>query len=144
MRPDNSSLPKVAGRKPAWLTWCLLGLAVAALLTVGNNWGARAFTSRFVSPFGDDMGGTNDCSSPDTPCKTIQNAVNQSGSGDLIELAPGTYTENVTVSQNVTIQGDAFNPSTVNGGAAGPVFAINNGQAVTPRMMTITTGNAPG
>jgi hypothetical protein len=144
MRPDNFSLPKVGGRKSAWLTWCLLGLAIAALLTVGT----RAFTSRFVSPFGDDMMGANDCSSPDTPCATIQNAVNQSGSGDLIELSPGTYTENVTVNQSVTIQGDAFNPSIVNGGGIGPVFIVNANDlssaplTATLSMMTITNGNA--
>ena len=144
MRPDNSSLPKVGGRKSAWLTWCLLGLAVAALVTVGDNWGARAFTSRFVSPFGDDMMGANDCSSPDTPCATIQQAVNQSGSGDLIEVAPGTYTENVTVSQSVTIQGDAFNPSIVDGNQLGPVFIIDSGNSVNLTSLTIMNGNASG
>jgi hypothetical protein len=82
-----------AGARAPRLTWCLLIMGAAALLTVGENWAARAFTSRFVSPFGDDMMGANDCSSPDTPCKTINNAISQSMSGDLIELAPGTYVE---------------------------------------------------
>ena len=81
----------VAARR-GWVIRFLLGCGVAALMTVSaQNWVAHA-TDRFVSPFGDDMGGTNDCTSPDTPCKTIQNGVNQSGSGDLIEVAPGTYT----------------------------------------------------
>src|SRR5262249_1036959 len=95
-----------------------------------------------------DMSGANDCSSPDTPCKTIQQAVNQSGSGDLIELFPGTFTENVTVNQSVTIQGDAFNPSIVNGGGIGPVFIVQDLDlssaplTATLSMMTITNGNA--
>jgi len=83
-----------------------LVLAVAALLTIGDQKGVRAFTTRFVAPapFGDDANAP--CDSPDTPCAHIQTAINNSGSGDLIELFPGTYTENVTVNQSVTIQGD--------------------------------------
>src|SRR5260370_40211907 len=85
-----------------WALRAVLGIGIAALLVVGGqNWTAWAQTDRFVSPFGDDMGGTNDCTSPDTPCKTIQNAVNQSGAGDLIEVAGGTYAENVSVTHSV-------------------------------------------
>jgi hypothetical protein len=149
-------------RKPAWLVWSLLSLGILALLTVQENHRVQAFTSRFVSPFGDDttnsggnpgagmcgMAPCQDCSTPDSPCKTVQNAINQSGSGDLIDLAPGMYTENVTVNQSVTIQGDAFNPSIMNGGGIGPGFIINatdtgsNPLAATLSMMTITNGNA--
>ena len=35
--------------------------------------------------------------------KTIQQAVNASTSGDVIRVAPGTYTENVVVSKSLTI-----------------------------------------
>jgi hypothetical protein len=129
--------------KSGWIIRAIVGMALLALVAgAGSHWPARAQTDRFVSPFGDDLGGANDCSSPDQPCKTIQQAVNQSGSGDLIELAGGTYFENVTVSQSVTIQGDAFNPSIVNGGAAGPVFLINSGNTVALTMLTITNGSA--
>jgi hypothetical protein len=95
------------------------------------------------------MSGANDCTSPDTPCKTIQHAINESSSGDLIELAPGTYTENVTVNQSVTIQGiDPLNAAIVNGGGIGPVFIIQNVDlssnplSATLSMLTITNGNA--
>ncbi|MGH9762976.1 MAG: choice-of-anchor Q domain-containing protein, partial [Blastocatellia bacterium] len=79
---------------------------------------------------------------------TIQQAVNQAGPGDLIELGPGTYTENVTVNQSVTMLGDAFNGSTVNGNGAGPVFVIDatdtssNPLTATLNTLTITNGNA--
>src|SRR5262249_5370266 len=49
---------------------------------------------------------------------------------------------------SVTIQGDAFNPSIVNGGGIGPVFIIqnldlsSNPLSATLSMMTITNGNA--
>jgi hypothetical protein len=74
---------------------------------------------------------------------------NQSGSGDLIELSPGTYTENVTVNQSVTIQGiDPIMPAIVNGGGTGPVFIVNATDPSTApvnatlSMLTITNGNA--
>jgi hypothetical protein len=144
MRPDNSSLPKVAGRKSAWLTWCLLGVAIAALLTIQDIPRVRAFTTRFVAPapFGDDANAP--CDSPDTPCAHIQTAINNSSSGDLIEVAPGTYTENVEVSQSVTIQGDAFNPSIVDGNQLGPVFIIDATNSVNLTSLTIMNGNASG
>jgi hypothetical protein len=124
-------------------------MALAALVSIGpHNWHARAQTNRFVSPFGDDQSGANDCTSPDLPCKTIQHAVNQSGSGDLIELAPGTYTENVDVKNSVTIQGDFINSSTVNGNNTSPVFKIEqldtNTAPLTATLssLTITNGRA--
>ena len=126
----------------------LAGVMMLAVVAVAPQaWRARAQTNRLVSPFGDDLGGANDCTSPDQPCKTIQHAVNESGSGDLIELAPGTYTENVTVNQSVTVQGDFINSSIVNGNAAGPVFIIDALDAssaplsATLSFLTITNGN---
>jgi hypothetical protein len=95
------------------------------------------------------MSGANDCTSPDNPCKTIQHAIDESGSGDLIELAPGTYTENVTVNQSVTILGiDPLSPAIVNGGGTGPVFIIQSLDlstaplSATLSMLTVTNGNA--
>ena len=117
--------------------------ALALVMICGSPWRSRAQTERLVSPFGDDLGGTNDCTSPDQPCETIQNAVNQSGSGDLIELAPGTYFENVTIGQSVTIQGDSTLGSTVNGNNSGSVFVINGGSTVNLIGLTITNGNSP-
>jgi hypothetical protein len=133
-----------------WATWGLVGLGLAAVAAIGpHGWKARAGdTTRLVSPFGDDQSGGNDCTSPDLPCKTIQNAVNHSDSGDLIELAPGTYTESVTVNQSVTIQGDFINSSTVNGNNAGPVFIIDAVDTfsapltATLSMLTITNGTS--
>lgn len=117
-----------------------VGLAVIVVVPC-KDWHVRA-NDLFVSPFGDDLGGANDCTSPDQPCRTIQHAINQASSGDLIELAPGTYTENVTVSQNVTIQGDFLSGATVNGNNTGPVFVINSMITATLSNLTITNGNA--
>jgi hypothetical protein len=105
-----------------------LGVALvfgAMVIVAANDWRVRAQTNRFVSTSGDDQGGGNDCSNSGQPCKTIQNAVNHSGGGDEIDLGPGTYVENVTVSQSVTIRGDAGAGSTVDGNHAGSVLATN-------------------
>src|SRR5258708_33863753 len=60
-----------------WALRAVLGIGIAALLVAGgHNWTAWAQTDRFVSPFGDDMGGTNHCTSPDTPAKPNQNRGN--------------------------------------------------------------------
>jgi HYR domain len=129
----------------AGFTALIFGLALATLVIVGGyNWSARAQTNRFVIAIGgdDNPGFVNDCTSPDQPCATIQHAVDQSGAGDLIRLGPGTYVENVTVSQSVTVQGDGTTGSTVNGNNTNSVFIINNGVTATLDTLTITNGTA--
>jgi len=120
----------------------ILFLAFLLIILCGTPWRSRAGTTRFVAPapFGDDANAP--CDSPDTPCAHIQTAINNSMAGDLIEVFPGTYTENVHVNQSVTIQGDAFNPSIVDGNQLGPVFIIDSGNTVTLSMLTIMNGNA--
>ena len=76
-----------------------------------------------------------------SPCATIQHAVNESSSGDTINLGPGKYVENVFVNQNVTIQGDSAKGSTLDGNQASSVFGIDRGITATLSMLTITNGN---
>ena len=114
----------------------------AMVIAGGNNWRARAQTNRFVSTSGNDRGGSNDCSNSGQPCATIQNAINHSGGGDEIDLGPGTYTENVTVSQSVTIRGDAVTGSIVDGNHAESVFIINSSVSATLETLTIQNGTA--
>ncbi|HMG36403.1 MAG TPA: choice-of-anchor Q domain-containing protein, partial [Blastocatellia bacterium] len=141
----KQSGPRTSARFGRLLVWSLIGLGVVAMTTVGgNSWRARAQTNRFVSIGGDDQGGTNDCTTPDQPCATIQHAIEKSGSGDLIVVGPGTYVENVSVTVSVTIQGDGSASSMVDGNAAGPVFTINEGVTATLTQLTITNGNAQG
>ncbi|MGH9764825.1 MAG: HYR domain-containing protein [Blastocatellia bacterium] len=120
----------------------ILIVFAAMVIAAGNNWRARAQTNRFVSTSGNDQGGSNDCSNSGQPCATIQNAINHSGGGDEIDLGPGTYTENVTVSQSVTIRGDAVTGSIVDGNHAESVFIINSGVSATLETLTIQNGTA--
>lgn len=58
--------------------------------------------NRYVSPVGVNAG---DCSIPGSPCLTIQYAVNQAINGDNINVAAGTYNENVEINKSVTLTG---------------------------------------
>ncbi len=76
---------------------CLTKIALAVALVA--HFGpprslADISTVRYVATTGSDVG---DCSSPVSPCRTIQYAVNQSASGDTILVAGGTYTYNANV-----------------------------------------------
>jgi len=107
----------------AWVVTAAVAFGLAALVTVGgNNWRARAAGSRFVAVGGSDA--ANDCSNPGNPCATIQNGVNQAASGDTINVAAGTYFENVNVpaGKTLTIQGDETGGTIVDGQQKAEVF----------------------
>lgn len=56
---------------------------------------------------------------------TIQAAVNAANSGDLIQVAPGTHAENVSITQSVTINGP--NAGVAGNGTRGTEAIISNG-----------------
>src|SRR3984893_18401101 len=145
-KAENSRLHE-STRRPSAPRVCIIPACLALGLTLlvsvaGNNWPVRAATNRFVAVGGNDT--SNDCSNAGSPCATIQHAVDQSASGDTINVAAGTYFENVTVGQTVTILGDGTTGSTVNGGNVNPVFTIIEGATVKLSTLTITNGNASG
>ena len=123
----------------------LTAAMLVTLIAVGfRHQPVRAATNRFASPSGNDDSGANTCTDPGNPCQTVQIAVNQSASGDTIELAAGTYTENVNISGNgsslmLTIQGDAAG-SIVDGNNRAFVFQVQNLVNVTFTTLTITNG----
>lgn len=71
---------------------CLLTLFAAVV---------QAQTTRYV----DASGGTDtgDCSSSGSPCKTITYAVSQAQSGDIVEVAAGTYNTSLGESATITL-----------------------------------------
>jgi hypothetical protein len=61
---------------------------------------------RYVSPSGDDTG--NDCSSPASPCATLERAIDSAVNFDVIRMARGTYVTHARVESpmnTLTIQG---------------------------------------
>ncbi len=92
---------------------------------------------RYVATNGSD--GLNNCLVSDAPCRTIDHAVEQAVTGDLVKVAEGTYYEhNVTLNKNITLRGGytagGFNawevsypqeyPTIVDAQGAGRVFYI--------------------
>lgn len=73
---------------------------------------------------------------------TIQTAVNTFAC-DVINVAAGTFHENVAITRDVTIHGMGPGATTVNGGGSGSVFDISAAIVVTITNMTITNGDAP-
>ncbi len=68
----------------------LSGLLLALLgLRSASATSGSAAVVRYVAPTGTDAG--NDCTRPASPCRTIQHAVDQAGSGDEIRVAAGRY-----------------------------------------------------
>jgi hypothetical protein len=68
----------------------------------------------YVSPLGNDQGGTNQCLSSSLPCQTINHALTSAlqfdalGGDLIINLAAGTYTENLQVSGPIRGQATSY------------------------------------
>lgn len=109
---------------------CRRRLLVAAALVVGLGIVGASPTeaaTRFVSPKGKDAG-----TCTQLLCATIKYALSKAGNGDIIDLAPGTYTEAcIVVDKDVTIRGHGAAVTVVQaaakaGVASGRVFCLGN------------------
>ena len=105
-----------------------VGAFVAAGLIAGSwNAAAAAGTNYYVSPSGSDTGSGL---SPGDPWRTIQKAVEAAQAGDTINLADGSYTQNVITKRNgspgapITIRGSRL--AIVKGSDTGRMFEINH------------------
>ena len=79
----------------------ILSLSLA-LVFLPNHRTTHAAGPWFVSPAGNDA---NDCLSVGTACLTIQGAVNKASPGDIVNVAAGTYTENVNITKSLIMRG---------------------------------------
>jgi predicted outer membrane repeat protein len=89
---------------------------------------ALASTTWFVD--GVNGSDSNNCTSATTACKTIGHAISLASSRDSIMVAAATYTENLVVPVDLTINGAGATTTIVDGGAAGPVVAIQNASLI--------------
>ncbi len=87
-------------------TTVMIGL-LALTLCAGTVWA----DTLFVAPTGSDAG--NDCTVAGSPCATIAHAISEAFAGDRVELAAGTYTENVVVDKSLEIAGAGCGVTTV-------------------------------
>ena len=103
----------------------LLFFAVVVLLAIVI--GARAVASINLD------GGGNVIYVPDNYA-TIQAAIDAAGAGDIIQVRPGVYNENLTINKPVSLVAQSFdaidpakNSTVLDGGGRGPVIMIPNG-----------------
>jgi len=90
-------------KKVAVISALIFAFGLGATL-INTKVAASAAADRYVATSGSDV--ANDCSSSLTPCATIQHAVDESNTGDTINVGAGVYHEQVKVTTaNLTITG---------------------------------------
>ncbi|MEX2350110.1 MAG: T9SS type A sorting domain-containing protein [Flavobacteriaceae bacterium] len=119
---------KKAGNSRVHIKRTPLLLVAFALFALGVN----AQTTRYVDATGTDAG---NCTDPLNPCASIEYAMDMAGSGDIIDIAAGVYTEQPRIEKDLTLQGAG---STQPGGTIIQAHA-SPGQA-TGRTVTVVGG----
>jgi nitrous oxidase accessory protein NosD len=66
----------------------------------------------------------NDCASPATPCPTIQMALGRAGPGEVIHIAPGTYTETLGIDKPIMLVGADPATTIIEGWGWAPVIDV--------------------
>ena len=95
---------------------------------------------RYVSPAGVNSG---NCIT--TPCASIGYAIGRADAGDVIYIAPGTYTENLQIPKSLTLQGAGPGLTIIDGNKIGSVVRIDVPSInVTLIGLTIQNGFASG
>ena len=83
----------------------LLGLALLMAIMAHQPQLVRAGAANVWWVDGADGDNGYSCLAPDAPCETISGAISKAAGGDLIHVAAGVYSENVTIDKNLTLVG---------------------------------------
>jgi hypothetical protein len=83
---------------------------------VGQNAGKKGSSdgggpTRYVSTAGSDL--ANNCSTKAHPCRTIEHAVTVASPGNTVSIDEGTYIEQVTVSESLTLRGAGIDSTVI-------------------------------
>jgi hypothetical protein len=114
---------------------------IALLLALAPT--ALASTTWYVD--GVNGNDSNNCNSPQTACKTIGHAISLASSGDSINVASATYTENLNIGFSLTITGANARKTIIDGGQNGTVVYVSNSSGlVTISPVTIRNGSSSG
>jgi fibronectin-binding autotransporter adhesin len=117
---------------------CALGLLAAACgysTPVPNPTGPW-----YADPAGDD---NNDCLSPATACATIQAAVGKADPGSTLYASAGTFSEVVTLSKAIVVQGAGMNDTIISADGNGATVSVAPG-LVEINDLTLKNGQSNG
>ena len=118
-QPAASAAAPAPDRPPASAAWCWTVAWRGARTEICANTvddDCDGFTDEAGPRYVDDTGGSdvlNDCLAAGTPCATIQHGIDVACVGETVNVAAGTYTENVIVNKTVTVQGAGEGSTTV-------------------------------
>ncbi|WP_376690787.1 choice-of-anchor Q domain-containing protein [Wenzhouxiangella sp. EGI_FJ10409] len=127
----NGSLQFAVSQGPTSLATASLGLAL-----------------RYVDGVsGDDEGGVNDCSTPASPCATIQHAIDSAQPWDGVIVADAVYTETLVVDKALDIRGASRHGTIIQaaasqGQAGDRVISVNDNTYFELSDLTIRHGNS--
>ncbi|MFQ5612449.1 MAG: hypothetical protein ACE5H9_09980 [Anaerolineae bacterium] len=101
-----------------------------------------AFSQATVVYVDIDNNGPED-GSPDRPYNSITEGVASVADGGTVKVAPGTYTENLSINKSLTLQGSGLDVTTIDGGGQGNTITIaTGGLTVNVEYFKITGGGA--
>lgn len=159
----SCSLSTILGTMLAIGFILLLGHQPVRASTIVRPQHPAVFT-RYVATNGNDGGGTSPCLNSSSPCRTVQQAVDVSGSGDDIRVAEGVYsgvqvrgamTQTLYINKTVTIRGGytttnwttpypLTQPTVLDAQGQGRVVSISGNITPTLDGFVVTHGNASG
>lgn len=94
---------------------------------------------RYVASDGVNAG---TCTDSESPCLTIQYAINQSNNtGDTINIEAGTYTENISTSKLVSLVGENAETTIIDGNENGRVISLSEFSSATATISNLTIQN---
>jgi hypothetical protein len=129
--PQPTSLHRPQ-RSPRFSWRTVLKSMVAGAIVIGLTVGpwpvqaAPAFTTWYVAPFASGGKDSADCLTQTTPCEHIQNALGKASPGDTVSIAPGVYSENLSINANVTLDGAEPATTIIDGQAVGRTVDVDN------------------
>src|SRR5438105_7237950 len=122
--------------------------AALALWAAAAQTAIAVGTTRYVSPSGTD----NPACDKNNPCQHVAYAVSIASPGDTIQIAAGTYIEQVSIDKNLRVVGAGRDTSTIqapsvmllNVRTETYIVEINNAATVTMAGLTVAGPGAPG